>query len=517
MTTRPAKTALSLEKFQRAFSLHQQGRLLQAEALYEEVLRAQPGHFDALHLLGVLAGQRQRPSLALRLIDQALGLDPRHALAHYNRGLALKALKRQREALDSFETALRLDSSMAQAHFERAHALHELQRPLEALLGYEQALRLRADYAEAHYNRAVVLRELARWPEALQAYDRAVAARPDYALAHAGQATLRLLLGDYERGWAQFEWRWREQSTARERREFGRPPWLGEQPLQGRRILLHAEQGMGDTLQFCRYAPLVADLGAHVILQVPAPLVEPLRSLRGVAEIIADGGALPPFDCHCPLMSLPLAFRTTLASIPAQLPYLRADSARRAAWRLRMQSAGALKVGLVWAGGFRPRQPELAGVNARRNIPLAALAPLQHPGIHFFSLQKGQPAESELKELRAHGWSGPRIVELGPELRDFADTAAVIENLDLVISVDTSTAHLAGALGKPVWILNRFDTCWRWLLDRTDTPWYPTARLYRQLHPGDWEGVVARLRTDLLQLAVSATPGTARDNRHTDA
>jgi hypothetical protein len=216
-------------------------------------------------------------------------------------------------------------------------------------------------------------------------------------------------------------------------------------------------------------------------------------------------------------MSLPLAFRTTLASVPAQLPYLRADSGRRAEWRLRMQSAGALKVGLVWAGGYRPGQPELAGVNARRNVPLAALAPLEHPSIRFFSLQKGQAAESELRGLRTRGWPGPQIIELGPQLRDFADTAAVIENLDLLVSVDTSTAHLAGALGKPVWILNRFDTCWRWLLERTDTPWYPTARLYRQPRPGDWDAVVARLRADLLQLVVSATPDTARDKRHTDA
>ncbi len=225
-----------------------------------------------------------------------------------------------------------------------------------------------------------------------------------------------------------------------------------------------------------------------------------LAGLKGVAQLISRGTTLPHFDYHCPLMSLALAFGTTLATVPAEVPYLTVDAERRGYWRGKLGERGKPRVGLVWSGGFRPDQPEVWSVNSRRNIPLAKLAPLSNSGIEYYSLQKGQPAESELAQLNAHDWEGPPPIDCAGELDDFADTAALIEQLDLVISVDTSTAHLAGALGKPVWILNRFDTCWRWLLDRADSPWYPTARLYRQANPGDWDAVVEQLRGDLQRL-----------------
>jgi len=240
-----------------------------------------------------------------------------------------------------------------------------------------------------------------------------------------------------------------------------------------------------------------------VILEVPEPLVGLLGSLDGVAQLVPYGDLLPPFDLHCPLMSLPLAFRTTLSTIPACVPYLAADRRKVLEWSQRLGERRRLRVGLVWSGGFRPQQPELWPVNRRRNIPLAKLAPLAHTDAQFFSLQKGDAAEAELAGLIAQGWNGPQLTDHSSLLTDFSDTAALVEQLDLVIAVDTSTAHLAGALGKPVWILNRFDSCWRWLLDRTDSPWYPTVRLYRQDRPGDWDSVVQRVRVDLDDLARS--------------
>jgi hypothetical protein len=258
---------------------------------------------------------------------------------------------------------------------------------------------------------------------------------------------------------------------------------------------------LGDTIQFCRYAKHVADLGARVVLEVPRALANLLKNLDGVMQLAVRGEPLPPFDYYCPLMSLPLALKTTLTNIPAQIPYLRSSTERVQYWNGALGQRTMPRVGLVWSGGFRPNQPELWAVNDRRNIPLAKLAALKHPAIEFYSLQKGQPAESELAKLIANNWDGPDLRDYTSELHDFEETAALIEQLDLVISVDTATAHLAGALGKPVWILNRFDTCWRWLLDRTDSPWYPSAHLYRQERPGDWEGVVQKVRSDLEQFA----------------
>jgi hypothetical protein len=263
---------------------------------------------------------------------------------------------------------------------------------------------------------------------------------------------------------------------------------------------------LGDRIQFCRYAKLVADLGATVIFETESQLKDLLGSLDGVAQVVERGNALPDFDYHCPLLSLPRAFRTTLSSIPAHVPYIKSNVGKVVYWKEQLgERKTKLRVGLVWSGGFRPNRPELWSANNRRNIPLAALAPLKHLDIQFYSLQKGQPAESELTELTAGDWNGPDIIDFTCQLHDFSDTAALIENLDLVIAVDTSTSHLAGALGKPVWILNRRDSCWRWLLGRNDSPWYPTVRLYRQRAPGDWDDVVQRVRIDLMQLIGGAS------------
>jgi hypothetical protein len=274
------------------------------------------------------------------------------------------------------------------------------------------------------------------------------------------------------------------------RRNFVQPSWLGEGALDGRTVLLHAEQGLGDTLQFVRYAPLVARRGARVLLEVQPPLLPLLSGFEGVASVLAQGTKLPAFDLHCPLLSLPLAFGTEIDSIPAKIPYIGVSDSRRAKWRERLGAREMPRIGIAWAGSTAHRN------NAKRSLALAQFASLlSTPGVEFVSLQK-ELSEPDAGLLPDFG----NVLQLGEELADFADTAAVIERLDLVISADTSVAHLAGAIGKPVWILIPLAPDFRWLLAREDSPWYPTARLFRQQRLGDWNSVLGRVRTALVRL-----------------
>jgi hypothetical protein len=305
----------------------------------------------------------------------------------------------------------------------------------------------------------------------------------------------RLAMGDYAQGWPQYEWRWKTRQFEEAVRTFDAPLWLGEEDLAGRTILLHGEQGLGDVLQFCRYAPVVAARGAKVVLEVFPVLARLLGRLEGVDQIVRRGEPLPPHDLHAPLMSLPLALGAGPEAHAA--PYLSPDPDDGARWASRLDGAEGLRVGLCWAGGARPDQPIAHAIDQRRSLPLKAFAPLAGiGGVRFYSLQKGSP-EAELKALDARDWPGPPIVDLTAELKDFADTAALIANLDLVLACDTSTAHLAGGLGKPVWLLNRFDTCWRWPEVGDDTAWYPSARLFTQTAAGDWPGVISRVQAEL--------------------
>ena len=270
----------------------------------------------------------------------------------------------------------------------------------------------------------------------------------------------------------------------------------GRSLIAGKRILLAGEQGFGDIIQFVRYAKIVADLGAQVILLVPKPLLSLLASARGVSQVVEMGSIFPSFDCYCPLMSLPLAFDTTLETIPSEVPYLKSNPEKVAFWNEKLGEKSKLRVGLVWATGHRPEQPE-TWRNERRDIPLDKFRILNNEGVQFFSLQKGGPAEAELAQVKDSRWDGPDIIDFANLLADFSDTAALIDNLDLVISADTSTAHLAGAMGKPVWVLCRLDSDWRWLLDKNNSRWYPTVTLYRQTRFGDWDEVLNWMSYDL--------------------
>ncbi len=520
------------EKLQRALGLHQQGQAQQAQAIYQEILRIEPHHSEALQLLGLIAAQDGKLHLAAELMGKAIESDPRNVAAYCNRATVFKSLGQLSVALESYDRAIELAPDLATVHFNRGLVLQELQQLAAALASYEQAIAIEPDYAEAHLacgnvlnelnqldaaltscdraialvddyedahvGRGALLLVLGRLDAARASYDRAIALKPDCAMAHYGRSFTSLLSGDFETGWSDYEWRWQDSKClcGREKRDFTQPLWLGEESLAGKKILLYSEQGLGDTLQFCRYASLVADLGAEVILEVQQPLRSLLDGLEGVSLLVARGDALPDFDYRCPLLSLPLAFKTTVATIPARVPYLKSHPEKSLFWRDMLGSPSRKRVGLVWAGGFRPDQPSM---NARRNIALAKFAALNQVDVEFFSVQKGQPAESELAALVAKGWNGPKVLDFTHLLRDFSDTAALIDQLDLLIAVDTSTAHLAAAMGKPVWILNRFDTCWRWMLDRTDSPWYPTVTIYRQPKPGDWDSVIANVLRDLKQ------------------
>jgi hypothetical protein len=339
--------------------------------------------------------------------------------------------------------------------------------------------------------------ELLRPREAIRYFDSVLLKAREHVDAHISKSMALLLIGDYRHGLRLFEWRMRKLERPME--FSATPSWQGREPPEGRTLLMYAEQGHGDTLQFCRYARLASARGAKVIMQVPAALVRLFRGQRGMGEVIETNSPVPVFDLHCPLMSLPLAFGTTLETIPygteAYLEALPEDVAR---WRERLGESDRLRVGVVWNGGFRPGHPELWAVNARRNVPLEVFARhLDIEGVDFYSLQKGDPAESELRGREGEYWRRGRLYNYTAELHDFADTAGLIANMDLVISVDTSTAHLAAALGKPTWILNRYDTCWRWLLDREDSPWYGSVKLYRQGVDRDWEPVLSELASDV--------------------
>jgi tetratricopeptide (TPR) repeat protein len=479
-----------------AYAYNAQGHFSGGLASANRALALQPGFPDALNNRGNALAGLDRATEALASFEKALALQPGFAQAWNNRACVLRDLGHPADALASCDQAIALQSGYADAWSNRANALSDMNRPMDAQASYQRALELAPVFVDAWNNLGVTLIDMKQHDEALRSYERALALAPDSAEAHWNYALCLLQMGRLEEGWREYEWRWQRHRTRASQRGFAQHVWLGDFPLAGKTILLHAEQGLGDTLQFCRYAPLVAAQGAKVILEVPKELRRLLATLDGVAELVEAGQALPPFDCHAPLLSLPLAFRTDLASIPCATPYLFADSTDTQRWARRLASddAPALKVGLVWAGGNRPHVAEFRKADARRSVALDTLRPILHvPNVRFYSLQKGPAAQ----QLRERPDLAARIVDHTDEFADFADTAAFIDNLDLVITVDTAVAHLAGAMGKAVWITNRFDTCWRWLLDRTDSPWYPSAQLFRQPTLGDWNSVVESVRAAL--------------------
>jgi tetratricopeptide (TPR) repeat protein len=522
--------------YKRGLALQALKRFQAAQESYSQAIKLNPEHVDAHLNRGVVLKELGQLRAALASYDRAIGINERSAEAHVNRGNVLRDLGEREAALQSYtraisinpaiimaylnrgnvfaelhqfesaladyDRAIQMDPAMAEAHSNRGNALRELDRLDEALDSVNQSIALRGDFVEAYTNRGALFYRMQRVQDGLASYDQAMAIAPDDEVLHNNKALLLLLSGEMAQGWSLYESRLKKAWSLgqKDAMRIAVSHWQGTESLSGKSILLYDEQALGDTIQFCRYAPMVAELGGRVILRAQRPLIGLLESLGGVAHLVSNADPLPDFDHSCSLMSLPAAFGTTLVTVPGKVPYLKSPAGKTAEWKERLGARMRLRIGLVWSGGFRPNRPDLWTVNQRRNIPLAKLAALKDIPAKFYSLQKGQPAESDLTRLAEQGWDGPTIIDYTSQLHDFTDTAALIENLDLVIAVDTSTAHLAGALGKPVWMLNRFDTCWRWLMHRTDSPWYPTMRIYRQPTMGDWDSAIDKVRVDLRNL-----------------
>ena len=476
-------------------ALGRSGRLNEAAASFQRALELVPNDAAVTYNLGFAYEGLGQFAEALVQYDRAVALNAASAGGWVGRGKMLFALNRIEESLESIDRALALNATNADAHNNRGAALMDLHRLAEALESCNRALALAPSHVSALVNRGHALQRLGRLDEALQDFTRAQTLSPSFAQAHFAEGACRLQMNDLPKGWEKYEYRWHVRPETV--RHFSSRLWLGADDLSGKRILLHGEQGFGDCIQFSRFIPLVAARGVHVVLEVPRPLVRLMASLRGVAELYAEGDALPATDFHCPLASLPLAFKTNASTIPTSMPYLAAPDDVAAKWRTRLADVPRPRIGISWIAGSR-HQGDL-----HRSMPVDALSPLLQSGATLISLQdRYRPEDSAW--LADH----PAVRDFSAEIEDFADTAAIAREMDLVISVDTAVAHLTGALGVPLWILLSYIGDWRWLTVRDDTPWYPTAKLYRQSDINDWAGVMARVAKDQHQIGSfsSVTP-----------
>lgn len=476
----------------RAISYFELKRWEQALADSQQAIRLRPDYAEAYAWLGETLQEMDQFEAAVKSYDVALRLGHATAELYERRGAGLKALKRFEEALEMIDKALSLKAYPI-GQCNRGNILLEMGRYHEALEAYEEVIALHPTLPEAHNNRAIALADLNRIEEALDSFATALTLNPEYGLAYWNRAMMNLRRGAFLEGWRDYEWRWETPTLGvyREKREFSQPRWSGSEALEGKTILLFAEQGLGDSLHMCRYVEKVAALGARVILEVQPGLARLLGTLPGVAQVLERGQALPPFDFQCPLMSLPGAFLTTLESITPARRYLAADPVRVAEWKSTLGPKTRPRVGLVWSGSTIHKGDH------HRSIALSDFVPLLSDHFEFISLQK-EVREGDQAVLDTL----PSLRHFGRQLGDMADTAALCELMDLVVCVDTSIAHLAGALGKQVWILLPAIADWRWLRERSDSPWYPSATLYRQTSDGAWNAVLDRVATDLRALAL---------------
>lgn len=474
--------------------LQQHGRLDEAAFHYRAASTLKPDDPDARNNYAIVLQRLGKLDQAAAQYEQGRALKPDDARIENNYGTVLKDQGRLNLAAEHLLKALAAAPDYADALYNLGTVRGEQGKFDEAERCYLSALAIDPDHARVHNNLALLRHQQGRLDEALAGYARAQALSPDYPDAHWNEALTRLAVGEFETGWQKYEWRWKTDLGRPRHTHY--PLWTGED-LTGRTILLHAEQGLGDTLQFVRYAPLVAARGGRVILEVQPELVSLIGRMTGVAMVRTLGAPLPPLDCQISLMSLPSVFGTNLETIPATTPYLSADPGDAERWKQRLSRLPGLKVGVVWAGASRRANRAAHMIDRRRSMSFSEFASLLDvSNVSFVSLQKDSArtgGAAQHTDLAFHDWT--------EELDDFAATAALVEALDLVIGVDTSVIHLAGALGKPVWMLNRFDSCWRWLRGRDDSPWYPTLRQFRQTIPGDWKPVLANVRRDLAILA----------------
>lgn len=468
------------------------GRVDRAEAWIRAAIELNPTDAVCHNVLSYCLIEMTRPQAAMEAARTAIALAPRYAEAHNNLGLALCRLGRLGEALVASQTAVRLQPGAPANLLNQGNILRDLGRTAEALVVTERVCALSPDLAKAHCNRGNLLQDAGRHVEAVLAYDRSIELDPNDPGTHWNRALCNLLLGRHTAGWAGYEWRWKTPEARPIVRRFDCPLWLGDSDIAGKSILVHCEQGFGDALQFIRYAPLLAARGAQVHVEAFAPLVELFGSIPGVKAVLPPGQPTPAVDFHCPLMSLPLALMATHPSIPAEIPYLAPSPQLRAVWADRLAGFGRGRIGLTYAG---------SATNPKRSIPLAQLLKALPLGPDYILLQIELP-DGDAELLR----SRPDVHFLDGEIRDFSDSAAICLEMDLIISVDTSIAHLAGALSCPLFVLVPYDPDWRWGLNVTTTPWYPTARIWRQSVRSDWGPTLQNLRTDLGQRFGATAP-----------
>ena len=466
----------------------QQKRLEEAEACQRRSIDLNPKHAEAHYNLGNVLAEQKKDAAAALEFEEALRLNPHLTKARNNLGSTYRKLEELAKAVEQFAQIPKGDSEFSGAYNNMGLALLALGRHDEAEAAIRETLALEPDLAEAWCNLGVVFHAQNRLDESLACYRKAQSFKPDLSRVRMNIGLIELVRGEFQEGWKNYEWRWENAPLVE--RGFPQPQWRGE-PLNGARILLHSEQGYGDTLQFCRYIPMVAAAGGTVIFETQERMLRLAHELEGVTEVVRVDDPLPPFDWHCPLLSLPTAFDTRLETVPNQTPYLHAPEASRQRMSAIEWPAHLLKVGLLWAGNPSFRHDRFRF----RSLSLAGFAPLlDTEGVRFYSLQMGQEA-SQL------AFAPGQLIDLAPYTSDMADTAAAIEQMDLVISVDTSIAHLAGGLGKPTLVPMPYTPDWRWLLEREDTPWYPSMRLFRQTEPGNWTPVIERIHTELIKRA----------------
>jgi tetratricopeptide (TPR) repeat protein len=501
------------EALQLALRKHQAGDLSLAATIYTEIIEFQPDNLNALLMLGITYVKLCNYDAAINYFKEAIKINPSFTEAYYNLGNALRDKKQFDDALACYQKVLQLNPSHAdayvnlgiinrikgifseeiicyqkaieinpnsiEAYYNLGNALLDNEQFNDAAACYQNVIQINPNIIQAYMYLGLIFRITAHLNEALTCYQKVIQLNPDYAEAHWQMANILLLMEDFKNGWKEYEWLWKTEDFKNRKRSFSQPPWQG-QDIKGLTILLYAEYGFGDTIQFIRYAPLVAKLGATIIVECQKELASLLKSAEGIQNVISHGEPLPDFDIHCSLMRLPIIFDTSLKNIPANIPYITANPILVEKWRNRIQHDDSrLKIGLVWAGISMPR----------KYCSLEAFAPFgQLKDVTFYSLQKGKN-----KDQIKNPPKGMKLIDYTDEFCDFSDTAAFIENLDLVISIDTSVAHLAGAMGKPVWTLIHFVPDWRWFLNREDSPWYPTMRLFRQSALEDWESVISNI------------------------
>ena len=517
MSNNANKIPEGLDIFNTAAKLQLNGKVDEAIFIYKDLIKQDPQHFKALANLGIIYIQQKKWDEGYQYLQHSTRISPEQPIVHFNLGLSLKKQKKHIEAISAFKEAIRYQPNYIRAYIQIADLYVEeknhqealpffqnaltinpnlpnvhnklgnlflaLQKPDEAIRFFNQAIELRPDFSQAYYNRAVVLAELGRIDEAIESYNLSLTYKPDLIDAYWNIALLKILRGEYLEGWKLFEWRWKLKRVERHIRRFNQPLWLGNGTIKDKTILIYAEQGLGDVIQFSRYVKLLLAMGARVILEVPKTLVTIMTSIHPSVGVVAKGSELTHFDLQCPIMSLPLAFKTSVESIPNTTPYLYVNETLREMWAKKLGKKNRMRIGIAWSGS--PTHVN----DKNRSLPLKSFDSLFQLPVDFYCLQN-QVREYDLEDASNY----QNLFIHTNELKNFMVTAALMKEMDLIISVDTAVAHLAGSIHQPVMILLPFMPDYRWMLNREDSPWYPSARLFRQPAINDWATPIQNIK-----------------------